>query len=104
MIGSHPLKTFEQERDLRVVIDYELAFNSHIAATFKKANQILGLIKLNFRHLNAYCLLHLYKALVWSILEYAQPAWSPHLIKHIQAIQKVQQHATKILPNIRKLP
>ena len=85
-------------------MDPQLSFDIHIATTVKKANQVLGLIKFNFKHLNAQCLLLLYKALVRSILEYAQSVCSPHLKKHIAAIEAVQKRATKILPNIRSLP
>ena len=38
------------------------------------------------------------------LLEYASPVWSPHLIKDIDAIEKVQRRFTKSFPNLRDLP
>ena len=39
-----------------------------------------------------------------SRLEYASPVWSPHLIKDIDAIEKVQRRFTNSFPNLRDLP
>ena len=39
-----------------------------------------------------------------SLLEYASPVWSPHLIKDVDAIEKVQRRFTKSFPNLRDLP
>jgi ribonucleases P/MRP protein subunit RPP40 len=103
-VGPHMLDPSSLERDLGVMMDSNLSFDSHIATVINKANRVLGLLKRNFRHLDAHCLLLLYKAMVRSILEYAQPVWSPHLKKHITAIEKVQQRATRILPSLRNLP
>ena len=41
--------------------------------------------------------------MVRSQLEYAAPAWSPHLIKHIDALENVQRRATKLVPGLSAL-
>ena len=36
-------------------------------------------------------------------LEYASQIWNPHLIRNIQALEKVQRHATKLVPELQHL-
>ena len=44
-MNDHLLEQVTEEKDLGVIIDNELKFHKHTAATIKKANSILGLIK-----------------------------------------------------------
>ena len=37
------------------------------------------------------------------IMEYASNVWSPHLLKHINAIERVQKHFTKRIPSLSNL-
>ena len=46
----------------------------------------------------------LYKSLIRRQLEYAQTVWSPYKKKLIDAIEKVQRRATKVLPGMKNLP
>ena len=38
-----------------------------------------------------------------SVLEYASSVWAPHLIKHINAIERVQKRFTKRIPELSNL-
>ena len=69
----------------------------------KKSNRILGLIKRSFSNLDFESFLLLYKSLIRSHLEYAQTVWSPYKKKYIDAIERVQRRATKILPCLKLL-
>ena len=46
----------------------------------------------------------LYKALVRPHVEYANSVWSPYKKGDIEAIEKIQKRATKLVISIRKLP
>ena len=61
-----------------------------------KANKVLGLLKRTVGSKNKEIFSMLYKSLVRPILEYACPVWSPHLVKDILAIEKVQRRASRI--------
>ena len=49
-------------------------------------------------------LLPVYKALVRPHVEYANSVWSPYKKGDIEAIEKIQKRATKLVILLRKLP
>ena len=88
---SAPLEYVTQEKDLGLIIDENLSFEQHIAEKIKKANSIMGVIRRNMEHLDCNNFKLLFTALVRPHLEYANPVWSPHLVKFIDAVENVQR-------------
>ena len=86
-----------------VIIDDKLTFRNHMSAKISKANTMIYLIKHTFKFLNADMFNLIYKALVRPQVEYATPVWSPTLKMDIEAIERVQHRATKLLPDIASL-
>ena len=82
----------------------DLNFEEHISTKVKKANLIMGLIRRSFSFLDC----HLFKTLSTTFVrqhtEYAQAVWTPHLLKHINIIEKVQKRATQNLEGLSNLP
>ena len=74
-----------------------MSFKVHIA------NQ-LGIIKRNFRDIKQDALIMLYKSLVRSHLEYANSVWNPHHVQDIEALEKVQKRATKLISSLKHNP
>ncbi|KAK3884088.1 hypothetical protein Pcinc_011624 [Petrolisthes cinctipes] len=77
--------------------------SEHIAKVAAKANSRLGIIKRNFVILSGEILVPLYLFMVRPILDYGVPAWSPYLVGDIQALEKMQRRATKLVPELSHL-
>ena len=72
-----PLEVSSQERDLGVIFEDNLSFDSHIQRAVSKANQILGLIRRSFDYIDRDMFTQLYKAFVRPHLEYGNIVWHP---------------------------
>jgi hypothetical protein len=99
----HQLTPVDTETDLRVVVDNQLKFSHHVDAKVRKANRMLGIIKHTFKYMNKHIFTDLYKSLIRPHLEYATPAWSPHLKRDKDKLENVQRRSTKIVPELKHL-
>ena len=89
-----------EETDLGVTIDFELTFEQHMSKKINKANATMGLIRRSFSFLDRTLFTKLYTTFVRPHLEYGQAVWSPYLSKHVKKIEKVQEHATKLVDGL----
>jgi len=99
----HTLAEADVEKDLGVQIDNNLKFSTHISSSVSKANRVLWCVKRTFKHLTPNIFNQLYKSLVRPHLEYASWVWAPHLKSDMDAIERVQRKATKLVTKIRDL-
>jgi len=83
------------ERDLGVIIDEHLTFQSHIDATVKKARRLAGLMFHSTQYHGKEVILPIYKCIIRPVLEYASVVWNPSLIKQIKQLESVQRYVTK---------
>ena len=97
-MDNHILNYSNCEKDLGVYIDTKLNFDTHINTAINKANRVLAITRKTFDFMDVETFLNIYKGLVRPQLEYASSVWSPHLIKHIDALESVQRRATKLIP------
>ena len=100
---KNKLVTTQSEKDIGVTFTNNLDFDVHINNIVKKANQVMGLIRRSFSHLDKEMFINLYKSLVRPHLEYANVIWHPIYKKQLKLLEDVQRRATKILPEIRDL-
>jgi ribonuclease P/MRP protein subunit RPP40 len=98
-----PLGREEYITDLGIVMDQELKFSRHIKDKINKAFSVLGVIKRNFKYLNADTLVLLYKSMVRVHIEYGQSVWAPHSITLSDELERVQKRATKLIHGFHKL-
>jgi len=83
--------------DLGVTMDSELSFDNHIYAKINIASKMLGMINRNFKDLDKFSFILLYKCLVRSHLEFAHSVWCPYKKGLIFEIEKIQKRATKLV-------
>ena len=95
-LSNTELRFVDSYKDLGVNMSRDLYWSNHVDVTVNKANKVLGLLKRTVGSKNKEIFSMLYKSLVRPILEYACPVWSPHLVKDILAIEKVQRRASRI--------
>ena len=98
------IQKVDQIKDLGILYDSHLTFQDHIQEKINKAYSMIGLIKRNFIHMDSRTFIMLYKALVRPHVEYANSIWSPYKKGDIEAIEKVQKRATKLVISLKKLP
>ncbi|VDI07537.1 Hypothetical predicted protein [Mytilus galloprovincialis] len=73
--------------------------NGNLTTSDKEKATVLN----DFFYQYQYTFLRLYVALVRPHVEYGNTIWYPHLKKDINAVEKVQMRATKLIPDIRHL-
>ena len=103
-LGGEPIKNYEEEKDLGIVITEDLKWDSHIAMCIKKANRMIGMIRRTFTYMDEEMFLSLYKTFIRPMVEYSPQVWNPHLARNIGELEKVQRRATKIVPRLRNMP
>ena len=100
----HKLEPVNVEKDLGIHIDDKLKFTNHCQNKINSANRTLRYIRHTFKYLDENMFLLLYKSLVRPHLEYGSCIWSPSLKYNVDAIERVQRRATKMVPSLRDLP
>jgi len=101
--GVRGLEASQAERDLGVIIDPSLNFETHINETVKKGNRLAGLLVRTITNKSTDIMVPLYKALIRPVLEYGNPVWCPFLRKHIDLLEGVQRRFTKKIINMSNL-
>ena len=98
-LKNNSLQKVKEEKDIGVIIDDQLDFESHISEKINKATKMFGLLRRSFNCLDIKTFTCLYKSMVRTQLDYASSVWSPHKIKHIEMIENVQEmYQTIALP------
>ena len=93
----------DNEQDLGVWCTADLKPSLQCQHVVSKAMKVLGLIKRTFKFFSSVSLLILYKMYVYPHLEYCVQVWSPFLAGDINALERVQHRATKLIPTIANL-
>ena len=70
-----------EEKDLGIWMDSSLKFSVHVAHAAAKANQILGLIRRTFTHMDISLMKQLFISMVRPHLEFGNVVWHPMLKK-----------------------
>ena len=89
------LSIVNEMRDLGVVIDAKLNFNSHISNIVHKAHVRARLILRSFASRDPTVLLRAFSTYVRPLLEYCSSVWNPLTLGNIRKLESVQRQFTK---------
>ena len=101
-LNGSPIGAPETVTDLGVDVDPLLKFDSHINKIIKKSYSRIGVLFKGFATRDAQILKQAYITYIRPVLEYASSVWSPHLLKYINSIERVQKYFTKRIPSLRE--
>lgn len=102
-LNARKIDATDDVLDLGVNVDCELNFDVHINRIVGKAYSRIGVLFKGFSSRNIVMLKQAYLTYIRPILEYASSVWSPYLLKHINAIERVQKRFTKRIPPLSHL-
>ncbi len=102
-LDSHNLEWTKCEKDIGLLTDSSLNFESHISAKVKKANSTFGLLRRIFEFLDKEAFKPLYQSMVRVHLDYVSSVWSPYKKKDITFIEQVQRRATRQIPGLSNM-
>ena len=80
---------------LGVYMSSNCTFDFHVANVYKRCSNLTGWTLRTFTSRETTTMMTLFKSLVLSRHDYASQLWSPHLLKSIYLIEKVQRSFTK---------
>ena len=81
--------------DLGIFMSSKCSFEFHINNLCKKCSNLSGWILITFITRESITMTTLFKSLVLSRLEYGSQLGSPHLVKYIDQLEKIQRSFTK---------
>ncbi len=102
-MNGKTLQDFTQDRDLGIIVEDTLMPTPQCLAACRKGNSILGMMRRKLESRSREVWLPVYRSLVRPHLEYCVQVWAPFYKKDIQALERVQKRATKLISGMRGL-
>jgi len=96
------LKTVQEQRDLGICITADLKPSHQCMKAAAKARKVIGMVRRNFRRLDRKDFILIYKTYIRPHLEFCIQAWSPHLVKDVEILERTQMAATRLVPELRR--
>ncbi len=95
MVSGQPVPPVDFVCDLGVLFDKELKFSQHSSVLASKASTVANMILRVFTSRDSKLLMRAFKTYVRPILEYACELVNPHLVRDVEALERVQRNYTR---------
>ncbi len=102
-LGNVELLKADKEKDLGIIIQNNMSPESHVNKLVRESLSLLANIRMTFNYLDENIMKKLITAIIRPRVEYAAVAWSPHMRKHIDKIERIQRAATKMIPGMEDM-
>ena len=89
--------------DLGIFMSSNCSFEFHIQNLCKKCSNLSDWILRTFTTRDSITMMTLFKTIVLPRLDYGSQLWSPHLVKHIDQLEKIQRSLTKHVTGMQSL-
>ena len=90
-------------RDIGITMSNSCTFEQHIANVIKTCSQLLGWILRSFSSRDKLTMLTLFKCIILPRLEYGCQVWNPHMLHHINNLEKIQRTFTKHISGLYEI-
>ena len=101
---THPLEVTTRERDLGIILTPDMKSHDQVTSAVGKASRMTGMFKKSFKSRAPRLWKKLYTATIRPHLEFAAPAWNPHLRGDVALLERAQRRVTRIPRSLRDLP
>ena len=85
------IQSTDSVKYLGILLTSDLTWSTHIAAVCAKTPKLVGLLHGRFHNCSPNVKLTVYKAFILPHVEYASQVWDPHLLKHVDLLEKKTQ-------------
>ena len=89
--------------DLGIFMSSNCSFEFHIQNLCKQCSNLSGWVLRTFTTRDSITMMTLFKSLVLPRLDYGSQLLSPHLVKHIDQLEKIQRSFTKHITGMQSL-
>ena len=96
-IGDSLIRRFKQAKNLGVIIDQNLSWDSHIEYISKKIKRNIGILRRLGNIVSQHSLITLYKTLIEPYFRYSSTVWGYCNDALIQKLQTLQNRAVRIV-------
>ncbi|XP_071945954.1 uncharacterized protein B0403.1-like [Antedon mediterranea] len=104
LLGDTDLASVTEQSDLGLTVTTDFKFKTHVNKIVAKANGRIAMIRRTFTYLDKEIFIPLYKTLIRPLLEYCVQVWSPNQVGLKKILERAQNRATKLVPELRNLP